>query len=87
MVRAYLTVLPLAVVAELGFATPFVTLVLGFLFLSLDTIGRNVEAPFENDIHDTPMTALCRTIEINLRQMLGERELPAPVQPVDGFLY
>jgi putative membrane protein len=46
-----------------------------------------VEAPFENDIHDTPMTALSRTIEINLRQMLGETELPPAVQPVDGFLY
>jgi putative membrane protein len=33
------------------------------------------------------MTALCRTIEINLRQMLGETELPSPVQPVDGLLY
>jgi putative membrane protein len=33
------------------------------------------------------MTALCRTIEINLRQMLGEAELPPPVQPANGFLY
>jgi len=85
--RAYLALLPLGVVAELGLATPFVTAVIAFLFLSMDTIGRNVEAPFENGIHDTPMTALCRTIEINLRQMLGETELPPPVQPVDGFLY
>ncbi|MDF1503417.1 bestrophin family ion channel [Roseisolibacter sp. H3M3-2] len=87
MVRVYLFLLPLSVVAELGLATPLVTVVIAFLFLSLDAIGRNVEAPFENDIHDTPMTALCRTIEINLRQMLGERTLPPPVQPVDGYLY
>jgi putative membrane protein len=87
MVRVYLFLLPLSVVADLGLATPFVTIVIAFLFLSLDAIGRNIEAPFENDIHDTPMSALCRTIEINLRQMLGERALPPPVQPVDGFLY
>jgi putative membrane protein len=87
MVRFYLFLLPLSVVADLGLATPFVTIVIAFLFLSLDAIGRNIEAPFENDIHDTPMTALSRTIEINLRQMLGERTLPPPVQPVDGFLY
>lgn len=87
MVRAYLVILPLGLVRDLGPATPLVTGVIAFLFLSLDQIGRNVEAPFENDIHDTPMTALCRTIEINLRQMLGETELPPPVQPVDGFLY
>jgi len=87
MVRAYLVILPLGLVRDLGPATPLVTGVIAFLFLSLDQIGRNVEAPFENDIHDTPMTALCRTIEINLRQMLGESELPPPVQPVNGFLY
>jgi putative membrane protein len=87
MVRAYLVLLPMSVVAELGLATPLVTLVLAALFLSLDAIGRNVEAPFENDVHDTPMTALSRTIEINLRQMLGERTLPPPVQPIDGYLY
>lgn len=34
-----------------------------------------------------PMTALCHAIEINLRQMLGETDLPPAVQPVDGFLY
>jgi hypothetical protein len=30
----------------------------------------------ENEITDTPMNALCRTIEINLRQLLGETDLP-----------
>jgi putative membrane protein len=87
MVRAYLLILPLGMVRDLGLATPLVTAVIAVLFLALDQIGRNVEAPFENDVHDTPMTALCRTIEINLRQMLGEAELPPPVEPADGFLY
>lgn len=86
MVRVYLGVLPLALIGEIGLLTPLVTAVVGLLFLALDAIGREVEAPFENDIHDTPMTALCRTIEINLRQMLGETTLPKPEQPVDGVL-
>lgn len=87
MVRVYLAILPLSMVSELRLVTPVVTAIIGFLFLSLDAIGRNVEAPFENDTHDTPMSALCRTIEINLRQMLAETELPPAAQPVDGFLY
>ena len=87
MVRLYLLILPLGMVADLGLVTPLVTAVIALLFLSLDAIGRLVETPFENEANDTPMTALCRTIEINLRQMLGERELPSPVQPVDGILY
>ena len=87
MVRAYLVILPLGMVRDLGVATPLVTAVIAVLFIALDRIGRNVEAPFENDVHDTPMTALSRTIEINLRQMLGDGALPPPAQPVDGYLY
>ncbi len=85
--RAYLVLLPLGVVADLGWLTPFVTAVIAFLFIGLDAVGRDIETPFEDDVSDTPMTALCRTIEINLRQMLGETKLPAPVQPQDGLLY
>ncbi|RKH54381.1 hypothetical protein D7X55_12665 [Corallococcus sp. AB049A] len=87
MVRAYLTMLPLGVVADLGVLTPLVTAIIAFLFIAMDAVGRDVENPFEDAVSDTPMTALCRTIEINLRQMLGEAELPPPVQPKDGLLY
>ncbi|HEX8824347.1 MAG TPA: bestrophin family ion channel [Archangium sp.] len=87
MVRAYLGILPLGVVADLAWLTPFVTAIIAFLFIAMDSVGRDVETPFEDGVSDTPMTALCRTIEINLRQMLGESELPSPLQPVDGLLY
>jgi putative membrane protein len=33
------------------------------------------------------MTAITRTIEINLRQMLGQSELPPAEQPIDGILW
>jgi putative membrane protein len=68
-------------------ARQYDTAVLAAFVLGPDQIGRDVETPFEDGIHDTPMTALCRTIEINLRQMLGETELPPPVQPVRGILH
>ncbi|NBD07387.1 MULTISPECIES: bestrophin family protein [Corallococcus] len=87
MVRAYLTLLPLGVVADLGVLTPLVTAIIAFLFIALDAVGRDVEDPFEDGVSDTPMTALCRTIEINLRQMLGESALPPPLQPRNGLLY
>ena len=87
MVRVYLVLLPLGVVSDLGVLTPFVTAVIAFLFIAMDAVGANVEAPFEDGYSDTPMTALCRTIEINLRQMVGEKELPPALQPQDGLLY
>ncbi|MFC7670541.1 hypothetical protein ACFQT0_27470 [Hymenobacter humi] len=50
-------------------------------------MGHISENPFENKMNDVPMTALCRTIEIDLRQMLSETDLPAPMQPRNGVLY
>jgi len=86
-VYTYCALLPLGLVQDLNGYTPFVCVILGFIFIALDAIGYNIESPFENTIHDTPMSALCRTIEINLRQMLGEKDLPPAIEPVDGFLY
>ena len=58
-----------------------------FAFIVLDTIGRDIETPFANTVHDTPMTSLTRVIEIDLRQHLGELDIPAEVHPVAGFMY
>lgn len=63
------------------------SVVISFCFSILETIGEFNEDPFENRIHDTPMTALCRTIEIDMREQLGETDLPPKLEPVDGFLY
>lgn len=48
--------------------------------------GRLIEDPFCTDINSLPLDTLARTIEVNLRQRLGERDLPDDVQPVEGVL-
>jgi putative membrane protein len=53
----------------------------------LEKISRSLKDPFENNISDTPMTAICRTIEIDLREMLEEENIPALLEPVKGVLY
>lgn len=62
------------------------TTVIAFVFYVLMKVGEFNEDPFENRISDTPMTALCRTIEIDLREQLGETKLPPPIDPTDGIL-
>jgi putative membrane protein len=79
--------LPLAMVSGLGWFTPLGSTLVGFIFLALDKIGRDLEDPFDNKVNDIPLTAICTTIEINLRQMLGETELPPDLKPVDGVLW
>ena len=60
----------------MGWFTPMGSTLVGFIFLALDRIGRDLEDPFENTIFDVPLTAITRGIEVNLRQMLGETVLP-----------
>ena len=58
-----------------------------WVFLTMDRIGDASEDPFERSFNDVPMNALCRTIERDLRQMLGEDAVPPPEEAIDGILY
>ena len=86
-IKFYCIVLPIIIVDDVKLFTPVVTLLVSFVFLVLNRIGKNLEDPFENRPYDVQLTALSRTIEINLRQALGETELPPAVQPVHGVLW
>ena len=57
------------------------TMLLGWVFFVWNRVLDYSENPFEGLLNDIPMDGLSRTIEIDLRQMLGETELPGPVPP------
>ena len=59
---------------------PF-SMLISWIFTTMEIVGDTSEDPFENFINDVPMTALCRTIEIDLREMLEETDLPPKVMP------
>ena len=71
--------LPMALVDEMGWATIPMTIAVSFVFSILEKAGGITEEPFENRAADTPMTTISRAIEIDLRQMLGEKDLPKPM--------
>lgn len=64
---------------------PF-TVIVGWVFLMMELIGDYSENPFEGLGNDIPMLSICRTIEIDLKEMLGEKDLPSPIQPVNDVL-
>ena len=86
-VEIYCLMLPVGLVGVLGWFTPLGSTLVGFMFLALMKIGNDLEDPFENTIFDVPMTAIATTVEINLRQLLGETELLPPEQPIRGVLW
>lgn len=53
-----------------------ITLIVGFA----NKAGEMLEDPFENRIHDIPMTTLCDKIESDLRNQLGEMPLPTKAE-------
>jgi putative membrane protein len=60
--------------------------VMMLVFIVTERLGAELKNPFEGLSNDTPMTSLCRAIEIDLRQQLGETRLPAPIEPSAGVL-
>jgi putative membrane protein len=86
-VHIYCALLPLALVTNMGWLTPLGSTLVGFIFLALDKIGRDLEDPFENSIYDLPLTAITTTIDVNLRQLLGETALPPAQKPIHGVLW
>ena len=65
---------------------PFAVLV-SWVFNTIEVVGHYSENPFDNQENDVPMATICRSIEIDLRQLLGETEVPTPLQPVNDVLY
>ena len=82
----YCFLLPFGLVDTIGFMTPFVVGIVAYTFFGLDALGDEIEEPFGQLPNDLPLDAICRTIEINLRESLGESDLPPPLRPVDYCL-
>ena len=78
--------LPFGLIAYLGWITIPATFLVGGIFFSIEALSTSLQDPFENRDSDTPTTALSRTIEINLRQQLGETDLPGKIAPEGGVL-
>ncbi len=70
---------------HLWLTVPFYTVV-AWVFNTMEIVGDTSENPFENSINDVPLTAICRNIEIDLREMLGETNVPKRVQAVENIL-
>ncbi|EER59833.1 protein of unknown function UPF0187 [Acidovorax delafieldii 2AN] len=79
----YCFLLPFGLVDTTGFMTPFVVGIVAYTFFGLDALGDEIEEPFGLESNDLPLDTLCRAIEINLRESLGETDLPPPLLPVN----
>jgi len=63
-----------------------VTALIGWVYVMMEVVGDYSENPFQGMANDIPMMNLSRTIEIDLREMLGETDLPPAIKAKDGIL-
>ncbi|BDD06565.1 bestrophin family protein [Aureibacter tunicatorum] len=64
----------------------FISALIAWIYVMMEIIGDYSENPFQGMANDIPMMSLCRSIEIDLRQMLNESDLPPEIKPKGGIL-
>ena len=62
------------------------TIVVSWFFYQLYAFGYALSNPFENFETDVPLDAICREIEIDLKEVISVDSIPAKLQAVDGVL-
>ena len=63
-----------------------ISALIGWVYVMMEVVADYSENPFQGMANDIPMLSLCRTIEIDLREMLGETDLPPAVEAVGNIL-
>lgn len=80
-VYLFCIMLPFALVVDLHYMTPFISVLISYTFISLDTLAEELEDPFGTENNDLPLDAICNAIEIDLLQMNDETYVPAKHMP------
>lgn len=89
----FIVLLPFGLVQEfekigeqfIWMSLPF-SILISWVFHTMELIGDFSENPFEGLNNDVPITALTRTIEIDLLEMMDSNEIPKPLTPIENVL-
>lgn len=64
-----------------------ITVIVGWMFHQIYVFGLVLSRPFENWGTDVALDSISRTIEIDLKEAIGEKEIPEMLKPVRGILH
>ena len=67
------------------FVIPFSVLI-SWVYTSLDQVGESTENPFEGSANDIPISQMSRLVEIDIREMLGEMDLPPVLESENDII-
>ena len=78
--------LPFALAGSLGWWTVLPVLLVAYTFFGLDALGHQLEDPFSLEPNALPLYAMRRTVEREMLWLLGEKDLPPPIEPHENIL-
>ncbi|KNC09370.1 hypothetical protein AC791_11995 [Klebsiella sp. RIT-PI-d] len=84
-VYIFCILLPFALAVDLHYMTPFISVLISYTFISLDSLAEELEDPFGLENNDLPLDAICNAIEIDLLQMNDETDIPAISVPDKNY--
>ncbi|WP_108869175.1 bestrophin family protein [Aquimarina aquimarini] len=92
-VAIFIFLLPFSMIPELMKLTNFgiwlsipIATLIGWIYVMMEVVGDYSENPFQGMANDIPMLSLCRIIEIDLREILEETDLPPAIEAKKGIL-
>ena len=81
MILWFSVLFPCSIVGQMSWGTIFISFLVAFCFKLISETGRVLEDPFNLFWNALPLSALSRTIEVNLLELMGEEDLPEMVKP------
>ena len=82
----FVVLLPFGFASILTWSTLPLVILISTVFTMLDRAGTFTEDPFANEMNDVPLSAICRDIEIDMKQQVGMEPVPLRLFPRNGIL-
>ncbi|QIL75036.1 bestrophin family protein [Hymenobacter sp. HDW8] len=83
----FVLLLPFALLEIFGVLEVLMVVAISSAFFLIEKMAIHLQDPFEGKPTDTPVTAIARTIEVNLKQMIGDKNLPKENMPLASTYY
>jgi putative membrane protein len=84
LIFLYCFATPFQMVDSFGWSTPIVVAIVAFTVFGIEAIGVEIENPFGHDANDLPLDQICRTMQVNIEDLIGlepcVRHWPHPSQ-------
>lgn len=86
LIYVFATLLPFGLDDKFVLVEIFLTALIPIIFIAIERTAIILQDPFENAPTDIPMTSLAITIEINIKELIGDKNLPIHEKPKSFYI-